>query len=325
MKKYFFLISALLICTLSIGQNRYSTISTSEYKPMSYEEIMSVPQALQKKYEVNQEYLYSLKKWILELKAQIKDNNFVSRLNGQYEVLTSMENDDLARATKSLKQREMEIREIVSEYNIFVTKENEKTSSNENRNSPTNSPKDYAQLGVQNYQNKEYAKAITSFSKHLETDKNNTDVMFFRALSKSELGDIYGAIDDYEKIIELNSNYPMQYAKLATVYNNKAYCLTKQKKYKEALPFVEKALSMDETEWFIWDTRGEIYYNLGDYNKSIKDLTKAIKIKENENSYYFRGLAFIKLGQKEKSCKDLSKAGELGNELAYQKIKENCN
>ena len=60
------------------------------------------------------------------------------------------------------------------------------------------------------------------------------------------------------------------------------------------------------------------------YDKSLKDLNKAIELKENDNSYFLRGLVYIKLGQKEKGCKDLSKSGELGNTDAYEKIKINC-
>lgn len=179
-------------------------------------------------------------------------------------------------------------------------------------------------LAIKYYNEKDYPKAIINLSKYLETDKNNTDALFYRAMAKSELNDLYGAINDYDKIIELNSNYPIQVAKFATVYNNKAYSLVRLKKYQEALPFVEKALELDKTEWFIWDTRGEIYYNLANYDKSLKDLNKAIELKENDNSYFLRGLVYIKLGQKEKGCKDLSKSGELGNTDAYEKIKINC-
>ena len=61
------------------------------------------------------------------------------------------------------------------------------------------------------------------------------------------------------------------------------------------------------------------------YEKCISDMTKAILIKEDSNSYYYRGLANIKLSKKENGCKDLSKAGELGKTNAYSEITKNCN
>jgi len=122
---------------------------------------------------------------------------------------------------------------------------------------------------------------------------------------------LYGAISDYDKVIELNSSYPMQYNKVGMAYNNKAYSYVKLKEYNKALPFVEKAIELDKSEWYFWDTRGEIYLNLGDYKKSISDLDIALSIEKNPDSYFLRGLAYIKSGQKVKRCKDLSKAGEM--------------
>ncbi|MEZ4793471.1 MAG: tetratricopeptide repeat protein [Gelidibacter sp.] len=263
----------LFVSIMSYSQvNRYSQpVQPARYQPLSYDELSVAAMSLQKKYEANQKYLYELKNWILELKTQIQEKDFIGRLDGEYSVLTSMEDDDLARATKALKQRENSIREIVSEYNVWVNKNNSKNQNSSN-DSQNNSTRNYIQLGIENYQNKDYASAVRNFSKHLETDENNTDIIFYRALAKSELGDRYGAISDYEKIMELNSNYPLKYAKLATVYNNKAYSLVLLGKHKEALPFVEKALEMDKSEWFIWDTRGEINLVLGNYEKSISDL-----------------------------------------------------
>ena len=103
----------------STDRKRYKT-STSTFKSLSYDELLSVPMALQKRYNQNQKYLYALKKWILELKPQIEEEKYLNRLNGEYSVLSSMENDDLARATRILRQRENSIREIISEYNSYL-------------------------------------------------------------------------------------------------------------------------------------------------------------------------------------------------------------
>jgi tetratricopeptide (TPR) repeat protein len=318
------ILTLLFLSSLSYSQNRYSQSSTSSYSPMTLSEMMVVPQNLSNKYNENQKYLYSLKNWILELKPQVTEQSFLDRFNAEYNDLVKIEDKDLSKATKYLQQTENAIKEIISDYNIWIKQQNSTQNSTQNNQENTQSNSDYGTLALKYYREKDYPKAIINFSKYLEIDKNNTDALFYRAMAKSELNDLYGAINDYDKIIELNTNYPIQVAKFATVYNNKAYSLVRQKKYQEALPFVEKALELDKTEWFIWDTRGEIYYNLANYEKSLKDLNKAIELKENDNSYFLRGLVYIKLGQKEKGCKDLSKSGELGNTEAYEKIKINC-
>ena len=315
----------MLISIVAFAQNRYSKVTTSSYTPMSSSEISNVAMTLQKRYDANQKYLYNMKKWILELKPQISEESFLKRLDKEYNDLTKIEDGDLARATKYLNQTENAIREIISDYNVWVNKQNTASLSNTSSNENTNNTLNFAQIAMQHFQKQEYALAIRNFSKYLETDENNTDVIFFRAMAKGELKDYYGAISDYDKVIDLNSNYPMQYNKIGMVYNNKAYTYVKLKEYKKALPFVEKALELDKSDWHFWDTRGEIYLNLGQYDNAISDLDKAIKIEKNDNSYYLRGLAQIKKGNKEKGCKDLSKSGELGNEDAYKAITENCN
>jgi len=167
--------------------------------------------------------------------------------------------------------------------------------------------------------------AIKDFTKVISMNKDNTDAYFMRALIKSNMNDRQGAISDYEEIIKREKSATPSIYKMSTVYNNKAYCLVELDKPNEALPFVSKALNLDESEAYIWDTRGEIYFKLGDYEKCIKDMNKSISIDEEaDNSYYLRGLAKIKLGKKDEGCKDLSKAGELGKTEAYEAINTYC-
>jgi tetratricopeptide (TPR) repeat protein len=136
------------------------------------------------------------------------------------------------------------------------------------------------------------------------------------------LEDFYGVLNDYDKIIELG--VPPDNTDMATMYNNKAYTLVKLKKFNEALPLVNKAIQLNSNQWYIWDTRGEIYFQLGYYQKCIEDMTKAISIKADQNSYFFRGFAKIKMSDKTSGCQDLSKSGELGNANAYTEIKKYC-
>lgn len=388
MKKLIFF-SFILISFFGYSQNRYSTVTPSRYEPMSFEELSAVPMALQKRYNENQKYLYQLKKWILELKTQIQGQEYILRLNNEYNDLTKIEDGDLARATKYLQQTENAVREIISDYKVNANKQNY-SNSNENSTSseeyfnqayeklksqkyseayelsskslninPNNVNSYYVRAlsafyGFRNYElaikdfdkfiqmsdnpfdaqylrgnahyyNEQYVDAIKDYSEFLKSNPQNTDVMFSRALAKSELGDRYGAISDYEKIISLEGKVEPKIYKMSTVYNNKAYCLVQLNKYKEALPFVDKALKLDKSEAYIWDTRGEIYFNIGEYDKSIKDMNKALEIEESDNSYFIRGLAKIKLSKKSEGCSDLSKAGELGKIEAYEKIKELCN
>lgn len=169
-----------------------------------------------------------------------------------------------------------------------------------------------------------FIEANKDYTYCIKINKDNLDAYFRRGLVKSNLGDRAGAIVDYDYIINYNGSNKKEFNALATTYNNKAYCLVELGRNTEALPLVNRALDLEKGEAYIWDTRGEIYYNLQEYEKCIKDMDKALSISESENSYYIRGLAKIKLGEKIEGCSDLSKAGELGKTEAYEAIKQYC-
>ena len=119
-----------------------------------------------------------------------------------------------------------------------------------------------------------------------EINPNFTDAYHDRGLAKVELEDYKGAIQDFNKAIEL------EYIKLNLAYNN----------------------------------RGAAKRNLKDYRGAIEDYTKAIGINPNyANAYYNRGAAKISLGQKDNGCLDFSKARELGFAGAYGRIRKLCN
>ena len=103
--------------------------------------------------------------------------------------------------------------------------------------------------------------------------------------AKYKLKDYRGAIQDYNKAIELNP-------KLASAYLGRGLAKGKLQDYRGAIK---------------------------DYNKSIGLNPSDAKI------YILRGLAKILSGHKDDGCLDLSKAGELGDAEAYESIKENCN
>lgn len=123
MKKIFFIISVFLTLSSYSQINRYSDpVKTAKFKPITSSEIMRVPLALQKKYDENQKYLYQLKKWIIELQTQIKVEKYNILLEDEYDFLTSIEDGDLARATKILNDSELNIMKIIKEYNNYVEK-----------------------------------------------------------------------------------------------------------------------------------------------------------------------------------------------------------
>lgn len=247
--------------------------------------------------------------------------NKINRIKNGTEERVDIENDKIPSKENSIDKQEL--KNLIIDINKSFKAKNyiKALELSNNLNSINPGIGANAFIGYSNYYLKDYANAIKYFSLVISEEKR-PDVYFWRAVSKSELNDNYGAISDLDVLINLGEskgNYDM-----ATVYNNKAYALVGLKNYKEALTNVNKALSLDSSIWYIWDTRGEINYHLNLFSESISDMEKAIGLKPDGNSYYFSGLAKIKLKQIANACKDFSKAGELGKSEAYVEINTYC-
>lgn len=174
------------------------------------------------------------------------------------------------------------------------------------------------------YNLKSYEKASDYFSKIIQNNlyKNLGEIYYNRALSRSKIKEFVVSNFDYEYLAENFMNLNFGSDRLGTVYNNIAYNFIRLKQYDRARPYIEKALVLDQEREYIWDTKGELEYHLGNYNESLNAMDKAIKIKPNGNSYLYRGLSKIKLNKKTEGCSDLSKAINLGkNEATSFKVK----
>ena len=331
---------------------------TSSAEPMDYmykadeSTMKTVLEVVDNRITQNKKYRIALMEWILELKQQTTDNVFLSEVEKLYSQLNSMnpENDLVGFSKKGgeLDEIKIKVKKQISDYNSKVNQVANTNSSVTNDNK--NSTKDiFEALKYKNYQQVinlsntylrtsnnievyycrglafskigKYFESIADFTKCLESNAQPT-LYHLRANSKLKVEDYYGAISDFDKIIELNKA-PENYD-LASIHNDKAYTLVSLNKLNEALLSVNKALDIRKDKWYIWDTRGEIFYKSGFFKKCIEDMTMAISIKPDQNSYYFRGLSKIKMGDKVSGCQDLSKSGELGNPRAYTDIKKYC-
>lgn len=95
----------------------------------------------------------------------------------------------------------------------------------------------------------------------------------------------------------------------ATAYNNLAWAYCLQGNYEKGLPYSLKAVQMDATHDYSWETLGELYYNLGKYKECIDAMTKCIELDpQKKSAYKFRGNAKMKLGKNKDGEKDLKMA-----------------
>lgn len=180
-------------------------------------------------------------------------------------------------------------------------------------------PEAYNYKGWAEYYSKNYIQAIQDFTLQIEKSSLDDPIGYYnRGSAKLEVGDLYGAISDYQKAISIKPNFSMAYNNLGWVYYVK-------NQYIDALKCVNKSIELDSTNSIALDSRAEIKFNMKDYNGSILDCNKSLQINPKlANSYFIRGRALYKLGKKSEACQDWSLAGQFGKIEAYNYISKYC-
>lgn len=118
------------------------------------------------------------------------------------------------------------------------------------------------------------------------------------------------ALSDSEKLLELEPDDEELHLAVA-------YCKYNTDKFAEAIEGIDAYLKMIDGSGddFLYQTRGNANYELGNFEDALKDLSKSIVLKETADSYYYRGLVNFRLQHFIQSYKDFKKALELNPEI----------
>ena len=124
-------------------------------------------------------------------------------------------------------------------------------------------------------------------------------------LDKREKGDNRGAIEDYNKAIELKPDD-------ADAYNNRGNAYKALKEYQKAIADYTKAIELKPDYATAYNNRGSAYDDLKDYQKAIADYTKAIELNPDyADVYYNRAISHKNLKDYQSAIKDYQKAADL--------------
>jgi tetratricopeptide (TPR) repeat protein len=105
------------------------------------------------------------------------------------------------------------------------------------------------------------------------------------------------------------------------VINNLAWIMCEEHgRYQQALELTQSGLEKTPDYVDLIDTRGVIYYRLGEFNKAVQDFTRCIELYPAEvpsvvASYYHLGRALVGLGQVDKAVESLKKVLELNAKI----------
>ena len=135
--------------------------------------------------------------------------------------------------------------------------------------------------------------------------------------ARANLQDFKGAIDNYTKSLNINTNNP-------SAYYMRGFAKNWLEDYRGAIEDFTKSIDIVPASATYY-LRACAKINLKDYYSAIDDFNKAIDIDPKDpKTYYNRGIAKNLIGQKDSGCLDLSKAGELGLSQAYESIQRYC-
>jgi protein O-mannosyl-transferase len=174
----------------------------------------------------------------------------------------------------------------------------------------------YLGLGNASVRKGDYEEAIRIFSKGIEFDSSSKELYHNRANAYRITNNPNGAISDLSVIIK---KWPD-----ANAYFTHGSLLNVNKEWAAALKDLDKAISMDSTQYdFYWE-RGVSKYNLNDLHGAINDYSKSLLHNKNPQIYANRGVAYYQGNEKQKACEDWRISSEMGDKQATLYLRDYC-
>ena len=128
---------------------------------------------------------------------------------------------------------------------------------------------------------------------------------FKRGNARKEMGDLSGALSDYTKAIDLDSNLPQ-------VFNNRGNTLKAMGDYEAAIKDYDRAIELNPRFAFAYNNRGAAWFLTGALDRAIKDYDRAINLKRDYAlAYANRGLIFLTRGDTRRAERDFNKCMKL--------------
>ena len=129
-----------------------------------------------------------------------------------------------------------------------------------------------------------------------------------KGVDYSKDGQYENAIQEFDKVIQLDPDY-------AVAYYNRGYSYNKLGQYQTAINDYTEAIQLNPDYADSYINRGNSYHYLGQHQTAINDYTKAIQLDPDyARAYYNRGLSYYDLGQYTLANADEAKACSLDSQ-----------
>lgn len=172
------------------------------------------------------------------------------------------------------------------------------------------SPELYLCWGITLQKYGEHFEAINKFNKTLELKADQTQAIYYLALSLAETGDLDKSEQMLESVIEKDSRYIEAYMKLGSIANIKGKPLLAIERYKEAAKF---NLKKTEANYLI----ASAYNTLNDFQSSLEYYQKAIEENpEHLDSYVGYAIALNEVGDVKEAIRKIRRAYKIAPDSA---------
>ena len=182
-------------------------------------------------------------------------------------------------------------------------------------NNPTNA-REYYVRGLSRLDLGNRKGAVEDFNQALRLNPNDSPVYYNRGNARNRLGDKQGAIADYTEAIQNNPNF-------ASAYYNRGNLRSRLGYKRAAIADYTEALRLNPYDAPAYYNRGVARYDRGDKKGAIEDYTEAIQLSPTfALAYNNLGKARYDLGDKQGAIKDYTEAIRLSPTfaLAYNNL-----
>jgi tetratricopeptide (TPR) repeat protein len=161
----------------------------------------------------------------------------------------------------------------------------------------------YLELGFACKNLKENDDAISWYNKAITIDpKSHVPYNGIGEVYRDNIKDMDMAMNWYQKSLDMNPNE-------RKANFGKGYCLNSKGSYPEAIPYLRKAIEMENTYTAAYVELGYSYYKTGSTVDAMTNFNYAITLNpKNENSRFYKGLIYV-------SQKDKANAQKMVDEL----------
>ncbi|QLE39557.1 tetratricopeptide repeat protein [Nostoc sp. C052] len=171
----------------------------------------------------------------------------------------------------------------------------------------------YNNRGLSRYVLGDIKGAINDYNQALRINPNHADAYNNRGLARSTLGDKQGAINDYNQALHIDANFTQAYINLLIIrYKMIALILIGLiAVFSLSLIIFANNLNSETNSNLDKDyvNRCSEHFQLKDYTEAVDDCNEAVKINSNnDEAYFLRGAAYFKLKDYTEAVNNCNKA-----------------